>query len=87
MLPLATLALIVLSAWRGVHPGALLLMAASLALQVIVLTALARASAGGVGAHAEWIRATVTRPRLRRSPAWLASVALLLAGLALALSA
>jgi hypothetical protein len=82
---LATLAAIAYGLWRGAAPLALMLMAAGLAVHAVLIVRLARASLGGVGAHADWIRARSTRPRLRRSPAWHAGTALVVAGLGVAL--
>jgi hypothetical protein len=87
MLPLATLALIAWTLWRGGSPLGAALMAAGLLVHLALGLRLARTTLGGVGGHAEWLRDTSTRPRLRRSPGWLAGLALILAGLAVALLA
>ena len=69
-------------AWRGAGVAALLLVASGVAVQLVLAMRLARASVGGVGGHAEWVRETSRRPRIRRSPAWALGAALVLAGLA-----
>ena len=55
-------------------------------LEDVVLTLrLMRATAGGVGGHAEWVRDVSTRPRMRQSPAWLVGSVLVALGASLAL--
>jgi len=85
VLQVATLGLIVYSLWRGAPRTAIALMAAGLLVHLVLIVRLARASMGGVGAHAEWVRDVATRRRLRESPAWLAGLLLVVAGIALAL--
>ena len=85
MLQLATLVLIGYYLWRGGAAPGVALMAGGLLVHLVLALRLLRASTGGVGGHAEWVRETSTRPRLRRSPAWLVGVALILAGLGLAI--
>jgi hypothetical protein len=84
VLPLATLALLVWTAWRGGPPLAVALMAAGFLVHVALAVRMGRASMGGVGGHAEWVRASSVRPRLARSPAWLVGLVLILAGLGVA---
>ena len=84
MLPLATLIAIAWSVWRGGSPLGIGLMAAGLLIHITLMLRLARASVGGVGGHAEWVRETSRRPRLLESPAWLGGLVLVLAGLAVA---
>jgi hypothetical protein len=85
VLPLVTLALIAWTAWRGGSALGIGLMAAGLLVHVALGVRMMRASMGGVGGHAEWVRESSTRPRLARSPAWLAGLVLVLAGLGVAL--
>jgi hypothetical protein len=85
VLPLATLALIAWTAWRGGPALAIALMAAGFLVHLALGLRMMRASMGGVGGHAEWVRESSTRPRLARSPAWLAGLVLVLAGLGVAL--
>jgi hypothetical protein len=84
MMLLLPLALLAYFAWRGGHPLGILLIVAGLAVEVYLSLRLARASVGGVGAHAEWVRDVSRRPRLRESPAWLWATAIVLAGAILA---
>ena len=53
-------------------------------LQLVLVARLARATVGGVGGHAEWVRDVSRRPRLRSDPLWLAATGLVVAGLLLA---
>jgi hypothetical protein len=85
VLQVATLGLIVYSVWHGAPRAAVALMAGGLLVHLVLILRLARASMGGVGAHAEWVRDVATRRRLRESPAWLAGLLLVIAGCALAL--
>ena len=84
MIVLATLVLIAYSVWIGAACIGIALMVAGLLIHVALGLRLVRASAGGVGGHAEWVRESSTRPRLRRSPAWLLALALIIVGFALA---
>ena len=83
MLQVATVALIAYHVWRGGVTLGVALMATGLAVHLTLALRLARATMGGVGGHAEWVRDVSTRPRLRRSPAWFVGLALIVAGLAL----
>jgi len=83
MLPLATLALIGYALWRGGSLLGIALMTAGLLVHLALTVRLGRATLGGVGGHAEWVRDTSTRPRLHRHPGWLAGVALIVGGLLL----
>jgi len=85
MLPLATLALIAYTAYRGGSALGIGLMVAGFLVHLALGLRLVRASMGGVGGHAEWVRESSTRPRLARSPAWLIGLVLILAGLGVAL--
>jgi hypothetical protein len=85
LLPL-TLLLLAYGCWRGSSPLGIALMSLGFAAQLWVTIRLARATAGPVGGHAEWVREGSTRPRLLASPIWMVGLALVLAGFALALS-
>jgi len=85
VLQLATLGLIAYSVWRGTSWLAVALMAAGFAVHLALMARFTRASLGGVGAHAEWVREVATRRRVRESPAWLVGLLLILAGLAVGL--
>jgi hypothetical protein len=87
MLPLLGLLLLVYCAWRGGNPFGLALLAAGVLLQVVLALRMLRATQGGVGGHAEWVRDVSLRPRMQRSPAWLVGSALVAIGAAVALFA
>jgi len=86
MLPVAGFALLLYCVWRGGNPLGLALLGIGVGIHVVLMLRLAHATAGGVGGHAEWVRDVSTRPRMRRSPAWLVGFALVALGAALALS-
>jgi len=85
VLQLATLVLIGYCVWRGGGGLGVALMAAGFLVHLALALRVVRASMGGVGGHAEWVRAASTRPRLLRSPAWLFGLALILGGLGVAM--
>jgi hypothetical protein len=68
------------------RPLALCLLAAGLIVQVVLTVRLVRTTLGGVGGHAEWVRAMSVRPRLDRTPAWGVGIALAAAGVLAALA-
>jgi hypothetical protein len=81
---LVTLALIGYAVWTGARWLGIVLMVAGLLLQVALGLRLLRATVGGVGGHAEWVRASSTRPRLHQSPGYFLALALIISGFALA---
>ena len=85
MLLLATVAAIAWCVWRGASLPGVALMGAGLLIHLALTLRLVRASTGGVGGHAEWVRERSARPRLERSPAWVVGLVLILLGLAVAL--
>ena len=85
MLPIFTLIALVWAMVAGARPLALGLLAAGLIVQVVLTLRLMRSTLGGVGGHAEWVRAMSVRPRLDRTPAWALGVALAAAGVLAAL--
>ena len=85
MLLLATVAAIAWGVWRGASLLGIALMGAGLLVHVALTLRLVRASTGGVGGHAEWVRERSARPRLERSPAWVVGLLLILSGLLIAL--
>src|SRR5690606_33403447 len=85
MIALVALVALVVFAWRGAGPLALALLTAGFVLALVLSLRVLRASVGGVGGHAEWVRDVSTRPRLARSPGWAVALAATLAGVALAL--
>ena len=85
MLQTATLLLIAYALWCGAPALGVALLVAGFLVQLALTLRLLRASLGGVGGHAEWVREVSTRPRLARSPAWLLALALVLSGLAVTL--
>lgn len=82
MIPLAALVALLFFAWRGAGVIALALLAAGFLVTFVLSLRVLRASVGGVGGHAEWVRDVSVRPRLGRSPGWAAGVALVAAGIA-----
>ena len=87
MLPVAGFLLLLYCVWRGGHPVGIALLGAGVGIHVVLLLRLMRATAGGVGGHAEWVRDVSVRPRMRRSPAWLVGAALVALGASVALFA
>lgn len=85
MLLLLTVALLAYFVWRGGNPLGIGLIAAGLLVEMVLVLRLLRATVGGVGGHAEWVRDVSRRPRLQRSPGWLGAAALVIAGAAIAL--
>lgn len=83
MLLLATAALLGWALWQGAPIGAVACLFAGLAIQIVLVLRLARLSTGGVGGHAEWVRDRSARPRLARSPGWLAATILVGCGVVL----
>lgn len=79
---------VVLLAYFAVRGGNVLgmgMIAAGLLVELALTLRLLRATVGGVGGHAEWLRDVSKRPRLLRSPAWLGATVLVLVGAAVAL--
>jgi hypothetical protein len=85
MLPLTGFLLLLYCLWRGGNPIGLALLAAGVLIHVVLTLRLARATSGGVGGHAEWVRDVSTRPRMQASPAWLIGAALVALGASIAL--
>lgn len=86
MIPLVALLVFVFFVWRGAGPVPLSLLAASFVCTFALSLRVLRASVGGVGAHAEWVRDVSVRPRLGRNPVWGMGVALLVGGIIAALA-
>ncbi len=80
VIALGTLAALIWFAWRGAPVAGLVLLALAAAIEGRLLWRLARATAGGVGGHAEWVRDVSLRPRLRSSRGWALAAALAVAG-------
>jgi hypothetical protein len=85
MIPLAALVALLFLAWRGAGLVALALLAAGFLVTFVLSLRVLRASVGGVGGHAEWVRDVSLRPRLGRSPGWAFGTGLVVAGIALGL--
>lgn len=85
MLPVAGFLLLLYCLWRGGNPLGIVLLASGVLVHVVLMLRLLKATAGGVGGHAEWVRDVSLRPRMRRSPAWLVGSALVALGASLAL--
>ena len=60
------------------------LITLGLVIEAVLLLRLVRATAGGVGGHAEWVRDVSVRPRLQRHPLWGWATALVVIGAAIA---
>ena len=86
MIPVVALLAFAFFAWRGAGPIPLGLLAASFVSTLALSLRMLRASVGGVGGHAEWVRDVSVRLRLGRSPVWGLGVALLAAGIIAALA-
>jgi hypothetical protein len=85
MIALVGLLLLGVFAWLGAGFLPLALLATGAVWTFVLSVRMLRASVGGVGGHAEWVRDVSTRPRLSRSPAWGAAVALIATGAILGL--
>jgi hypothetical protein len=86
LLPILTMIALIWALVARARPLALGLLAAGLIVQVVPTARLVRSTLGGVGGHAEWVRAMSVRPRLARSPAWGLGIALAAAGVLVALA-
>lgn len=71
MLLLLPLLLLAFFAWRGGNPVGIALIFFALAGEIGLALRMLRASVGGVGGHAEWLRDVSRRPRLDRDRGWL----------------
>ena len=80
MLLLLPIALLAFFAWRGGGLLGIVLIVAGLAIEFVLALRMLRASVGGVGGHAEWVRDVSRRPRLERDPKWLWATALVVLG-------
>ena len=80
MLLLLPLLLLGFFAWRGGHTLGIAMICAGLLIEVLLALRLLRASVGGVGGHAEWVREVARRPGIDRDPAWLGATLLVVAG-------
>ncbi|MFN8600368.1 MAG: hypothetical protein U0842_07835 [Candidatus Binatia bacterium] len=85
MLPLTGFLLLLYCLWRGGHPLGVVLLAIGVMIHFVLTLRLVKATAGGVGGHAEFVRDVETRPRMQRSPAWLVGSLLVALGASLAL--
>jgi hypothetical protein len=85
MIPLVALLAFLALAWRGAGLLALALLATGFLSTFLLSIRVLRASVGGVGGHAEWVRDVSVRPRLARSPVWAVGVGLIAAGTAIGL--
>ena len=80
MLLLLPIGLLVYFAWRGGNPLGIALIGVGLVVELALVLAVVRASVGGVGGHAEWVRDVSRRPRLARNPGWLWATGLVVVG-------
>lgn len=86
MIPLLALLALLFFAWRGAGAVSLALLVAGFAGSFLLSIRMLRASVGGVGGHAEWVRDVSLRPRLGSSPAWGISLLLVVGGILSALA-
>lgn len=84
MLLLLPIVLLAYFAWRGGNAIGIALIAAGLLGEIVLALRMLRASVGGVGGHAEWVRDVSRRPRLDRDPRWLWATALVVMGAVIA---
>ncbi len=84
MLVLLPIGLLALFAWRGGNPLGIALILVGLVIELTLVLRVARATVGGVGGHAEWVRDVSRRPRLARDPKWLWATGLVVGGAAIA---
>ncbi len=80
MLLLLPIVLLAYFAWQGGNPVGIVLIAVGLAVEVTLALRMVRASVGGVGGHAEWVRDVSRRPRLERDSKWMWATALVILG-------
>lgn len=80
MLPIVSTLLLAGCLWLGGRPLGTALVALGVLVQIVLVARLGRASIGGVGGHAEWVRDVSRRPRLRRDPWWLVAFLLVVVG-------
>ena len=81
LLPIGVLAFF---AWRGGNPLGIALIVIGLFVELTLVLRWVRATVGGVGGHAEWVRDVSRRPRLARDPKWLWATGLVVVGAAIA---
>ena len=67
MLPLTGFLLLLYCLWRGGHPLGVAILAVGVMIHFVLTLRLVKATAGGVGGHAEFVRDVETRPRMQRS--------------------
>lgn len=84
MLILLPVVLLAYFAWRGGHPLGLALIVAGFVIEAALVVKMVKATVGGVGGHAEWVRDVSRRPRLERDPKWVWATALVIVGALLA---
>jgi len=84
MLLLLPIGLLAYFAWAGGNGLGIALIALGFVIELTLALRMVRASVGGVGGHAEWVRDVSRRPRLARDPTWLWATVLVLLGAALA---
>ncbi len=80
MLVLLPIVLLAYFAWYGGNPLGIVLIAAGLVIEVTLVLHMVRASVGGVGGHAEWVRDVSRRPGLERDSKWMWATGLVIVG-------
>lgn len=84
MLLLLPIVLLAYFAWQGGHVLGIVLIVVGLVIELRLVLQMVRATVGGVGGHAEWVRDVSRRPRLARDPMWSWATALVVLGWLLA---
>lgn len=80
MLLLLPIGLLAYFAWAGGNGLGIALIGVGLVIELTLALRMVRASVGGVGGHAEWVRDVSRRPRLERDSKWLWATVLVIVG-------
>ncbi|MDG2304868.1 MAG: hypothetical protein P8R42_09460 [Candidatus Binatia bacterium] len=80
MLLLLPIVLLAYFAWQGGHALGIVFIVVGLGIELTLVLRMVRATVGGVGGHAEWVRDVSRRPRLARDPMWSWATALVIVG-------
>lgn len=80
MLLLLPIILLAYFGWHGGNPVGIGMIVIGLVTEIVLVLRMVRATVGGVGGHAEWVRDVSGRPRLERDPKWLWATALVVLG-------
>ena len=80
MLLLLPIVLLAYFASQGGNPIGLAMIVSGFIVELVLTLRMVRATVGGVGGHAEWVRDVSRRPRLERDAKWLWATALVVVG-------